>query len=62
MTPHTLGGPSPAATLTPDSWSAELGEDTFLWFKLPICGHLAGPVLGDSPESTLATKPVGQGC
>lgn len=37
---HALGGPSPAATLTPDSWSAELGEDTFLWFKLPICGHL----------------------
>lgn len=37
---HALGGPSPAATLTPDSWSAELREDTFLWCKLPICGHL----------------------
>lgn len=40
VTPTPSGVPALAATLTPDSWSAELREDTFLWCKLPICGHL----------------------
>ena len=50
---QALGGPSPAATWTPDSWSAEPGEDALPRFKLPICGHHV-PILWPSQETHLA--------
>lgn len=29
----------PPSTLTSDCWPPELGEDGFLTFKPPVCGH-----------------------